>query len=67
MTVIVPVETAQVGCNIAIAVGATGGAGCAFIVTIVDPAEMQVVSVADLAVTMYSPAGTSVKMPLELV
>ena len=42
-------------------------AGCALIVTIVDPAEMHVVSVADLAVTMYSPGGTSVKMPFELV
>ena len=66
MTVIVPVGTAHVGCNVAISFGANKGKDGAFTVTDV-PSEMHVVSVADLAVTMYSPGGTSVKMPFELV
>ena len=35
VTVIVPVATVHVGCNVALAVGAAGVAGWAFIVTLV--------------------------------
>ena len=52
LTVIVPVETEQVGCAVTLAVGATGAVGCEFTVTVVVPSETQVTSVVDLAVTV---------------
>ena len=49
LTVIVPVATVHVGCAVALAVGAVGVEGCAFIVTLV-PLEIQLE--AFLAVTL---------------
>ena len=67
LTVIVPVETEQVGCCVTLAVGAAGAVGCEFTVTVVVPAETQVTSVDDLAVTVYVPAGIRVNIPVVLV
>ena len=67
LTIIVPVETEQVGCKVTLTVGACGAVGGAFTVTVVVPAETHVASVADLAVIVYVPAGTRVNMPSVLV
>ena len=50
LTVIVPVETEQVGCSVTLAVGDTGAVGCEFIVTVdvgveVQPSELVTVKV----------------------
>ena len=66
LTVIVPVETEQVGCSVTLTVGASGAVVCAFTVTVV-PAETHAASVADLEVNVYVPAGTRVNMPVVLV
>ena len=66
LTVIVPVETEQVGCSVTLAVGAAGAVGCEFTVTVV-PSETQVSSITDRAVIVYVPAGTRVNMPVALV
>ena len=50
-----------------LAVGAAGAVGCEFTVTVVVPAETQVTSVDDLAVTVYVPAATRVNIPVVLV
>ena len=64
VTVIVPVDTEQVGCNVALAVGAAGVAGWALIVTLVI-ADIQPAAL--LAVTLYEPAATKVNIPVVLV
>ena len=66
LTVIVPVDTEQVGCSVTLTVGASGAVGSAFTVTVV-PAETHAASVVDLEVTVYVPAGTRVNMPVVLV
>ena len=63
LTTIVPVFTAQVGCNVALAVGADGAPAAALIVTLV-PAEIQVLSDVLLTVTLLAPAVTPVKVTL---
>ena len=40
VTVIVPVDTVQVGCSVALAVGAAGVAGCALMTTLADATEV---------------------------
>ena len=63
VTVIVPVDTEQVGC-VNVVVGAAGVAGWALIVTLV-PVDIQPAAL--LAVTLYEPATTKVNIPVVLV
>ena len=64
VTVIVPVGIGQVGCAVTDAVGTEGVAGCVFTVTLV-LAEIQ--PLLFLAVTLYVPAATPVKIPVVFV
>ena len=63
VTVIVPVDTVQLGC-VNVTVGAAGDSGSVLIVALV-PAEMQPSEF--LAVTEYVPGATRVNVPVELV
>jgi hypothetical protein len=62
--VIAPVAIVQVGCSVALAVGASGGVGCELIVTLV-PDEIQPDAL--FAVTLNVPDDTELKMPDVLV
>ena len=65
LTVMVPVASAQVGCEVTEAVGAEGVAGCVFTVAEVVAGETQPLALR--AVTVYVPADTPGKMPVLLV
>ena len=58
LTVIVPVDTVHVGCDVTEAVGADGIVGCALTVTLVALDTHPVVD--SLAVKLYVPAATLV-------
>ena len=64
VTVIVPVATLQVGCDVTFAVGTEGVEGWAFTVTLV-PFEVQ--PALFFAVTLYVPAEIFVKTPVVFV
>ena len=64
VTVIVPVATLQVGCDVTLAVGTEAVEGCALIVTLV-PFDAQ--PALFFAVTLYVPMATPVKMPVVFV
>ena len=64
VTVIVPVETAHVGCAVTVAVGATGVDGCAFTVKL-NPVEVQPAPF--VVVTLYIPAAKPENTPVAFV
>ena len=57
--------TAQVGCTVTLAVGVAGTLGTAFTVMLVLAEEIQVGDAANLAVTVWLPTPTNVKMALD--
>jgi len=61
---IVPVGTAQVGCMVTLAVGVAGTVGTAFTVIVELADETHVGEAANLALTVWSPTATPVKVAL---
>jgi len=61
---IVPVGTAQVGCTVTLAVGVAGTVGTAFTVIEELADEIHVGDAANLAVTVWLPTATPVKVAL---
>ena len=64
VTVIVPVDTAQVGCAVTVAVGAVGAPGTALTVKLI---ALDVQPAPFVVVTLYVPGAKPVKTPVAFV